>query len=94
MLFFKKPYNPITTQTFSRWIKNVMSKSSVNTAVFSPDITRHAATSAAHRGGVNIETILKTVSWTQKSKTFDRFYRKDLMDDSGSFVISILGQQS
>ena len=89
LLSFKKPYNPITTQTFSRWIKNIMTKSGINTEEFSAYSTRYAATSAAHRGGVDIETILKTAGWTQKSKTFARFYNKDILNDHRSFALSV-----
>ncbi|XP_043481179.1 uncharacterized protein LOC122512464 isoform X1 [Leptopilina heterotoma] len=90
LLSFKKPYNPITTQTLSRWVKDVMTKSGINTEVFSAYSTRHAATSAAHRGGINIDTILKTAGWTEKSNTFAKFYKRDVVDDRNLFALSVL----
>lgn len=90
LLSFKKPHRPITTQTMSRWVKDIMSKCGINTEVFSAYSTRHAATSAAHRGGVNVDTILKTAGWTEKSNTFVKFYKRDIVEDRNLFALSVL----
>lgn len=44
---FKKPFKNISTQTLSRWVKDMLRESGVNTKIFSAHSTRHAATLAA-----------------------------------------------
>ncbi|XP_015122235.1 uncharacterized protein LOC107044738 [Diachasma alloeum] len=86
----KKPHNAITSQTLSHWIKDVLSKSGVDTATFSAYSTRHASTSAAKDSGVNIDMILKTAGWTPSSETFARFYNRPIQEDPKTFASSIL----
>lgn len=76
ILTFKAPHKAATTQTISRWIKQVLSDSGVDTTVFSGHSTRHAATSAAHVRGLSVETIRRTAGWTNSSNTFARFYNR------------------
>lgn len=87
---FKKPHKAVTTQTLSRWIKNVLGSSGIDISCFSAHSTRHASTSAANRDGVSIDVILRTAGWTQKSNTFAQFYRRNVVGDSSSFALSIL----
>lgn len=90
ILTFKKPYKPATTQTLSRWIKEVLKRSGINTDVYSSYSTRHASTSAALRGGVNIEIIRKRAGWTKNSNTFAKFYNKPLEKDQKSYAEGVL----
>lgn len=80
----------MSTQTLSRWIKNIWENSGIDISYFSAYSTRHALTSAASRGGINIESILKAAGWMQKSNTFARFYMGNIMGDKTSFALSIL----
>lgn len=77
----KKPHSPASTQTLSRWIKDVLFESGINTSTFTAHSTRHAATSAAHRKGLNINLIKSTAGWSQKSKNFATFYNLPLEDN-------------
>lgn len=88
-LTFKKPHKSATTQTISRWIKQVLEKSGIDIKMFSAHSTRHASTSAAYAGGVNIETIRKAAGWTNSSNSFTKFYNR-IVTDEGSFARSIL----
>ncbi|KYN22386.1 hypothetical protein ALC57_05220 [Trachymyrmex cornetzi] len=72
---WKKPHRSITTQSLSRWIKDTLQESGMNTSIFTAYSTRHAATSAAKRKGVNIDLIRKTASWSSSSQTFARYAR-------------------
>lgn len=56
-LTFKKPIHNATSQTISRWIKQVLKDSGINIDVFSSHSTRHAATSAARRAGLSVDVI-------------------------------------
>nr|CAH7751963.1 unnamed protein product [Callosobruchus chinensis] len=56
ILTHKKPIHKATTQTISRWLKDILKKERINTEIFCGHSTRHAATSAAFRSGINIDT--------------------------------------
>lgn len=84
-----KPYRAISTQTLSRWVKNILQKSGVDTDKFSAHSTRHAATSAANRKGVNFDTIRLSAGWSINSKMFCQVYNRPLMPDI-SFAEAVL----
>ncbi|XP_045763681.1 uncharacterized protein LOC123866270 [Maniola jurtina] len=88
LLTHKRPHKPATTQSISRWIKQVLSESGVDVGVFGAHSTRHASTSAASSAGVNIETIRKTAGWTSSSDSFARFYNRIILDE-GEFARSV-----
>ena len=85
----KKPYKAVTSQTISRWIKQVLTKSGIDTSVFSGHSTRHAATSAAHKKGINLDVIRKTAGWTQGSKMFAKVYNRPIRSNNQSFAQAI-----
>jgi integrase len=88
---FKSPYKPVCSQSISRWIKEILSNSGIDTNIFSAHSTRHASTSSAQRQGVNMDVIRKTAGWSDSSSVFARFYQKSLIsDDSNDFATSIL----
>lgn len=87
---WKKPFNSVSTQTLSRWVKTVLDLSGINTNIFTPYSTRHASTSAAMRSGVNIDTIKRTAGWTESSLTFAKFYNLRLTEERDVFSRSIL----
>uniref|UniRef100_A0A1Y1LMB9 Tyr recombinase domain-containing protein n=1 Tax=Photinus pyralis TaxID=7054 RepID=A0A1Y1LMB9_PHOPY len=91
-LTHKKPIHNASSQTISRWIKEILSNSGLDTNIFSAHSTRHAATSAAARRGISIDTIRTTASWSAKSNTFARFYQRpvrDLEDFAGAVFNSL-----
>jgi len=72
---YRKPHKR-ATQTLSRWVKDILQESGIDTDIFSAHSTRHASTSAAKLKGVNIDAIRKSAGWTEKSTTFTKFYDK------------------
>lgn len=90
ILTFKKPHNPATTQTISRWIKSILLASGVDTTLFSAHSTRHSSTSFASKKGISIDTIKNTAGWTSQSSTFARFYNRPIVN-TNEFALSILG---
>lgn len=81
-LTYKSPHRAATSQTISRWIKQVLCASGVDVSVFSAHSTRHASTSAASTAGVSIDLIRKTAGWTPTSKTFARYYNRPLHSEN------------
>lgn len=81
LLTFKPPHRPASSQTVSRWVKQVLAESGVDVATFSAHSTRHAATSAAKSAGVSLDVIRKTAGWTSTSGTFAKFYDRPLVND-------------
>lgn len=86
---FKKPHKAVSTQTISRWIKITLDKCGLDTNLFTAHSTRHAATSAAARKGVNIDVIRRSVGWSKKSETFANFYQRPLAKKHG-FLEAVL----
>ncbi|KAJ8914096.1 hypothetical protein NQ315_014292 [Exocentrus adspersus] len=89
-LTIKKPHKAASTQTLSRWLKNILSLCKIDTKIFKGYSCRHAATSAAARGGLNIGIIRETAGWTKNSEMFRRFYNRPLARDYTTFATSIL----
>ena len=87
---FKKPYHAATSRSISRWIKETLNQSGINTEVFTAHSTRHASTSAAARNGANIETIGQAAGWSKNSSVFARFYNRPLnnTESFAPFIIS------
>lgn len=89
ILTFKRPYHNATSQSISRWIKMTLTEAGIDTSVFTAHSTRHAATSAANRAGLNIDLIRKTAGWSNDSATFARFYNRPLSEDPLEFSNTI-----
>ncbi len=73
----RRPHEKITKDTLARWIRNVLDKSGVDTAVFKPHSTRAASASAADQQNVPISDILATAGWATE-RTFQKFYNKPI----------------
>lgn len=78
ILTIKKPHHPPSSQTLSRWIKRGLANGGIDTLKFKAHSTRHAASSAALRAGITIDTIKASAGWTERSQTFFKFYNKPL----------------
>ena len=86
----KKPHHEVSTQTISRWVKQCLMNSGIDTNVFKAHSTRHAATSAASERGLDFDTIRRSAGWTEQSKSFARFYKRPIINDSHVFAKSVL----
>jgi len=75
------PHKGVTKSTIARWIKSIMSKSGIETSVFSPHSCRAASTSSAVTKGLQIETILKAAGWSS-ANTFRQFYKRVIQEPS------------
>lgn len=84
ILTIKKPIHNASASTISRWIKQTLKDSGVDTNVFTAHSTRHASTSAAKRIGVSIDIIKRTAGWSGRSLTFAKFYNRPITKDEGN----------
>nr|CAH7757467.1 unnamed protein product [Callosobruchus chinensis] len=90
ILTVKRPIRQVSSQRLSKWIKQTLAASGIDTTLFSGYSTRHAATSAAFRAGISSEIIRSMAGWTQKSNMFARFYNRPLANDPTLFAKGIL----
>lgn len=91
ILTFKKPIHNASSSTISRWIKNTLFNSGIDTTIFSAHSVRHASTSAANRKGISIDVIKRTAGWTGNSLVFSKFYNRPLLGvrDDNAFAGAI-----
>lgn len=78
LISYQRPFEPVSRDTVSRWVKIVMSEAGIDTRIFTPHSVRSASVSAAHRAKVPLETILATAGW-KKDDTFRKYYNKPLV---------------
>ena len=90
-LSFIKPHKAVTSSTIARWLRTILEQAGINTEIFSAHSTRGASASAAARGGVTLEDILKAANWSSES-VFQRFYHKEL--DRAAYGRAVINQNS
>ena len=83
-----KPHKPVTKETISKWIKNILGEAGINLDIFKPHSTRAASTSSASRLAVPIQSIMKAATW-KKDSVFRKFYEKPL-DTEDQYALTIL----
>jgi len=84
------PYNAVSKNTISRWIKLTLYEAGINTETYKSHSTRAASTSAAVKT-VDISLVMKAASWSRAS-TFARFYNKQIEDNRSTFGRAVLSQ--
>lgn len=82
LITVKRPHKNATAQSISRWIKQTLCDSGVDTAVYGAHSTRHAATSTARAAGLSVDLIRKTAGWTPSSQAFAKFYNRPIVQES------------
>ena len=86
---FNAPYKPVTTQTISRWLREVLQLAHIDVSQFKGQSFRHASTSKAFAEGVNIDVIYNTAGWSAGSSVFARHYNRPI-DNRDTFALSVL----
>ena len=60
-----KSYKAVWAQTMSRWTKTILEWAGIDTTLFKPHSTRHAAAATAiFCGSTPLDDILKKAGWT------------------------------
>lgn len=90
LLTIKKPHKAASSQTIGRWIKLTLEESGVDTSVYRAHSTRHAATSAAFRSGINVDTIRRCAGWSGHSRVFADFYNRPVINGSTNLFNNLL----
>ena len=77
---YQKPYGPVTTDTISRWCKQMMGMAGIDINKYCSHSSRSAASSFAKHKGVSLKTIIDTAGWASQC-TFAAYYEKCIEDD-------------
>lgn len=88
---FMKPFAPVSSQTISRSLCEVLKLSGIDVEKYGAHSFRHSSSSKAASKGINTDTILRCVGWSEKSKTFARYYHRPL-DDKTEYALAVLSK--
>lgn len=88
-LTLNKPHSKVNRDTIARWIKTSLTELGVPKE-FTAHSTRHASTSRADTRGVNINEIRRVAGWTNSSRVFADFYKRDIIENSNNFAEAVL----
>ncbi|GFS14555.1 XerC protein [Elysia marginata] len=78
-----QPYKGVSRDTASRWTKQVLQLSGIDTGCYRPHSSRAGSTSLAHSRQVLIDTILKSTEW-KSICTFARYCKRPLLPGTES----------
>ena len=81
LLSYVKPFRPVSRDTVSRCVKQVLQSAVINITKYSAHSSRAASTSDVKVKGFNIAEIMKSAGWSTAS-TFARFYDKPVSNTS------------
>lgn len=92
-LFIKttRPYRAASRDTISNWLKKSLELAEISID-FTPHSIRHASVSTDHRKEVNISVIKNLAGWSEKSRTFGRFYNRPIVDNRRLFAEAVLSR--
>ena len=80
---FIKPNKAVSRDTISRWTKQVLTNSGIDTKMFTSHSTRAASATKAHQKEIPLDTILNTIGW-ESAKTFQKYYHKPVLGSRGA----------
>ena len=75
LISYIKPFKPVSKDTISRWVKQVLESAGIDTNKYSAHSSRAASASSCKAKGLNLAEIMKCAGWSNSS-TFARFYDK------------------
>ena len=86
---FQKPYQAVSKDTVSRWLKLVLKQAEIDISMFKAHSTRAASTSAAAASNIPLSTIMASAGWSN-ADTFSKFYNKSVMENEQIFGDALL----
>ena len=89
LLSFQKPYQAVSKDTVSRWLKLVLKQAGIDISMFKAHSTRAASTSAAAASNIPLSTIMASAGWSN-ADTFSKFYNKPVMENEQIFGDALL----
>lgn len=87
LISYVKPNRPVSKDTVSRWVKEVLHLAGIDTKVYGSHSSRAASTSFCQQKGLDLVTIMKSAGWSNVG-TFARFYDKPL--ESPNFGLALV----
>ena len=89
LLSFQKPYQAVSKDTVSRWLKLVLKQAGIDISMFKAHSTRAASTSAAAASNIPLSTIMASAGWSN-ADTFSKLYHKPVMENEQIFGDALL----
>ncbi|CAB4027193.1 Transposon Tf2-6 poly [Paramuricea clavata] len=80
LISYVKPHGAVTTNTLSRWIKQLLTLSGIDTSIFKAHSTRAASVSKV-AAFLPVDVILKHVGWSSDC-VFRKHYNKPIVDNN------------
>ena len=80
-LSYQKPHHPVSKDTITRWVNDIMSEAGIDTSKYVTHSCRSAASSFAHKQKVALKKIVDSCGWSSEA-TFARHYHKEITDGS------------
>ena len=90
LLSYIEPFKPVSRNTVSRWVKEVLRSSGIDTEKYLAHSSRAASTSFCKAKCLSLQDIMAAAGWSN-SETFARFYEKPL-DSDQNFGKTLLGR--
>ena len=81
LISFIQPYKPVSKDTVTCWIKEVLRDAGINMNTYSSHSSRAAATSYGFEKGTRITKILDAAGWSH-ARTFASYYRKSIVSET------------
>jgi Phage integrase family len=90
LLSFNQPHNPVSNQTVSRWLKEILKRAGINIDVFKAHSFRGASTSKAYSKGLSISDIFNRAGWENNSTCFARFYNRTVAETNDNNYTNVI----
>ena len=74
-LITRKPFNAVSRECVSKWVKAVMKHAKIDVEYFAPGSTRGASSSQAYAAGIPVQDILDKAGWS-RIDTFLKWYQR------------------
>jgi len=84
LISYVKPFKPVSKDTISRWVKQVLESAGIDINKYSAHSSRAASTSSCKAKGLSLADIMKSAGWSNSS-TFAKFYDKPVVTASANF---------
>ena len=81
LISYIRPHNPVSVDTVSRWLKEFLRLSGIDTSTLTGHSIRTASASKAKQLGLSLSETLRRGQWTNKT-TFETFYNKPIVNNS------------
>ena len=70
LISYVKPFKPVSKDTISRWVKQVLESAGIEIIKYSADSSRAASASSCKAKGLSLAVIMESAGWS-KSSLFD-----------------------